>query len=313
VTAVALLFPGQGSQAPGMGRDLAAAHVEARDVFAEVDDALGMPLSRLAFEGSAEDLALTENTQPCILACSVAAWRVLQARGVRPSLLAGHSLGEYSALVAAGAIALADAARIARRRGRYMQDAVPVGRGAMAALLGLERADVEALCGQVRREGEVLSPANYNSPGQVVVAGHREAVERLVAMAAERGARRSVLLPVSAPFHCALMAPAAERLAVDLAALAIAPAAIPVVSNVDARERTDPAGLRAALQAQVVAPVLWEDSVRRLVELGASSFLEVGPGRVLSGLVKRVVPRTSRIAACGTPAEVAEALAAASA
>jgi [acyl-carrier-protein] S-malonyltransferase len=286
-----------------MGRELAAALPEARRAFEEADEALGMPLSQLCFEGSADALALTENTQPAILGVSVAAWRALEARGAAPDVVAGHSLGEYSALVASGGLAAADALRLVRQRGRFMQEAVPVGEGAMAALLGLDRAAVESLCVAERREGEVLSPANYNSPGQVVVAGHRAAVARAVEAAARLGARRSVLLPVSAPFHCALMAPAAERLAPALDGVAFGPLRFPVVQNVTARETSDPAQAREGLKRQVTAPVEWERSVVRLVELGVSTFVEVGPGRVLSGLVKRIA-KEARLLAAGTPEEV---------
>jgi [acyl-carrier-protein] S-malonyltransferase len=304
---VAFLFPGQGSQAPGMGQALAEGCVEARTAFAEMDAALDVPLSRMCFAGSADELALTENTQPAVLAVSVAAWRCLEARGARADFVAGHSLGEYSALVAAGVLDAADAARTVRRRGAYMQEAVPVGQGAMAALLGLAREEVDDLCRSERREGEVLAPANYNCPGQVVIAGHRAAVERAVAAASSRGAKRPTLLPVSAPFHCALMAPAQERLARDLEALSLHPFRLPLVANVTAREVEDPEAARQLLARQVTAPVLWEDSVRRLVELGVGTFVEVGPGRVLTGLVKRIAPRDARLLAVSSPAEVDEA------
>lgn len=306
---VACIFPGQGSQSPGMGRELADALAPAREAFAEMDAALETPVSRLCFEATAEELQLTENTQPAILAASVAAWRCLEARGVAPDYVAGHSLGEWSALVAAGVVTAGDAVAAVRRRGRYMQEAVPVGEGAMAALLGLERAAVEELCRAVRRDGEVLSPANFNSPGQVVIAGHRGAVERALAAAAEQGARRSVLLPVSAPFHCALMAPAARRLAADLAVLRMGPFRRPLVANVSARECVDPEAERAALEAQVTAPVLWEDSVLRLVELGVDTFVEVGPGKVLTGLVKRIAPKGARLLSVSSPRDVDDAVA----
>ena len=303
---VAFVFPGQGSQLPGMGQALMDLG-SAREAFAEMDAALDAPVSALCLSGSAVDLALTENTQTAILAVSVAAWRGLAERGIRPDYVAGHSLGEYSALVATGALSAADAVRTVRRRGRYMQEAVPVGEGAMAALLGLEREGVEELCRQQRREGEVLAAANYNSPGQVVIAGNRAAVERALAAASAAGARRSILLPVSAPFHCALMEPAARRLAVDLAALHLGPLAIPLVANVDALETTSPESAREALVRQVTAPVLWEDSVLRLAALGVETFVEVGPGKVLCGLVKRIV-KSARLLAVSTPGEVEQAV-----
>jgi [acyl-carrier-protein] S-malonyltransferase len=268
-----------------------------------MDAALDAPVSRLCFEGTAEELALTENTQPAILAHSVAALRALEARGCRPDFVAGHSLGEYSALVAAGVLRASDAVATVRRRGRYMQAAVPVGEGAMAAILGLDREAVAALCEAARGEGRVLEPANFNSAGQVVIAGHADAVDRAVELASEHGAKRALRLPVSAPFHCPLMAPAAERLAPDLDALEFAAFRCPIVANFDARENQDPAAARRALKAQVTAPVLWEDSVARLLELGVDTFVEVGPGRVLGGLVKRAA-RKATILAVGTAEDV---------
>jgi [acyl-carrier-protein] S-malonyltransferase len=304
VARVAFVFPGQGSQHEGMGRDLAAACAPARAAFQEIDDALGLSISRLCFEGSAADLALTENTQPALLACSVAAWRCLDEAGVAADFVAGHSLGEYSALVAARVLAAGPAARTVRRRGAYMQEAVPVGQGAMAALLGPTPEAAQELCLAVAREGEVLSPASFNSPGQVVVAGHRTAVERAVEQAAAHGAKRAVLLPVSAPFHCRLMEPAAKRLRVDLAALELGRFRVPLVGNVTAREVTDPEEERLLLERQVTAPVRWQESVERLVALGVDTFVEVGPGKVLAGLVKRMA-RGAAILPAGTPAEIA--------
>ena len=292
-TPVALLFPGQGSQSVGMGRDAARASAAARAVFERADAALGFPLSRTCFEGPEEALRLTATTQPAILATSAALFEALCA--LCPRILervagvAGHSLGEYSALVAAGSMGLEDALRTVRRRGEYMQEAVPVGEGAMAALLGAPLAAVEALCREAA-EGEVLSPANLNAPDQTVVAGHVAAVRRLAARAKAHGVRRVVELPVSAPFHCALMRPAQERLAADLESLALRDAAVPVVPNVSARPERDGGALRQALAAQVTAPVRWVESVERLGSLGARTFVEIGPGKVLTGLVRRILP-----------------------
>jgi [acyl-carrier-protein] S-malonyltransferase len=284
---VAFLFPGQGSQQVGMGRALASAFAESREVFAEADSALGMPLSRLCFEGPEAELQLTANTQPAILATSIAALRPLVARGVKPDWVAGHSLGEWTALVAAGSLPLADALVAVHRRGQYMQEAVPVGTGAMAAILGLELSAIEAACREAA-QGEVVSPANVNSPGQVVIAGHAAAVERASALCKAKGAKRAVPLPVSAPFHCALMRPAQERLAPDLAALAFADPKPPLVNNVDAEVVRDGAACRAGLVRQVSGSVRWQATVERLVREGVTSFVEVGPGSVLSGLVRKI-------------------------
>ena len=285
---IAYVFPGQGSQYPGMGKDLAEGFSAARKVFEEVDEALGFSLSRLCFEGPAEDLQLTENTQPAILAVSVAALRAMTANGIpSPAFVAGHSLGEYSALVAAGAISLAEAARTVRARGRYMQEAVPVGTGAMAAVLGAELGDIERVC--VEASGsQVCAPANINSPNQVVIAGNSEAVERAMELMKGIGARRVVKLNVSAPFHCALMKPAQERLAFDLEQVAFTDLKVPVVTNVDARFATSPVELRDALIRQVSAPVLWQNSMALLIEQGVSRFVEVGPGKVLCGLMRQI-------------------------
>jgi [acyl-carrier-protein] S-malonyltransferase len=285
----AFLFPGQGSQRVGMGRDLAAARPPARGVFDEADDVLGFPLSELCFEGPEEALQLTENTQPAILAASIASYRCLEAAGRTPVLVAGHSLGEYSALVAAGSLALADALRLVRRRGELMQQAVPVGEGAMAAVLGPEPDEVAAIAAAAAAEtGGVCTVANLNAPGQTVIAGHRRAVERAIAIAQERGVRRSVLLPVSAPFHCALMAPAREGLTPLLEATTFADPRVPVVCNVDAERVTTGAAARDALIRQIESPVRWVESVRTLIAGGVSRCLEVGPGAVLAGLVKRI-------------------------
>jgi [acyl-carrier-protein] S-malonyltransferase len=286
--ALAYIFPGQGSQAPGMGRELAEKYAAAREVYAEADEALGFELSRLCFEGPAEELQLTENTQPAILATSVAALRAAEAEGLpRPDFVAGHSLGEYSALVAAGALSLRDAVTVVRKRGRYMQEAVPVGAGAMAAVLGAEIGTVEAACREAAREGEICSPANLNSPGQIVIAGSAAAVERALPILKERGAKRAIPLKVSAPFHCALMLPAQERLAADLDRIEFRDLSVPLVTNVDAALIRTGAEARASLVRQVSSPVRWRESVELLTREGVGLFVEVGPGKVLSGLVRQ--------------------------
>jgi [acyl-carrier-protein] S-malonyltransferase len=299
---IAFIFPGQGSQSVGMGRALAEAHPACRAVFDEADAALGEPLSAICFDGPAERLTLTENTQPAILAVSIAALRLLESRGLAPDFVAGHSLGEYSAHVAAGTFAFADAIRIVRRRGRYMQDAVPVGEGAMAAILGGDPAAVAQACAEAA-QGQVVSPANLNAPGQVVIAGHAAAVARAGERAKALGARKVVPLPVSAPFHCALMKPAEERLAPELAALAASNPRVPVVANVDAEPKTTAAASVAALVAQVSAPVLWEAVVGRLASAGVRAYVEVGPGTVLSGLVRKI-HREARVTSLETPAQL---------
>ena len=282
------LFPGQGSQSVGMGKDLAAASPAAAAVWAEADAALGFPLSRLCFEGPEADLGLTANTQPAVLTASVAGAAALAERGVTPALVAGHSLGEYSALVVAGALAFADAVRLVRRRGEFMQEAVPVGTGAMAALLGVELAVAEEACAQAA-QGEVVGVANINSPGQIVIAGHRGAVERAVKVAAERGGKKSMLLPVSAPFHCALMKPAADRLAAALEGVTVKAPRIPVVRNVDAGLTSTAEEVKPFLVQQVASPVRWTDCLARLAREGGDVWMEVGPGRVLAGLLKRTL------------------------
>jgi [acyl-carrier-protein] S-malonyltransferase len=284
----AFLFPGQGSQAVGMGKGFYQASPAAKAVFEEANDALGLDLARLAFEGPEADLALTANTQPAVLAVSVAAAAVCAERGLTPQFAAGHSLGEYSALVVAGALTFRDAVRVVRQRGEFMQAAVPVGVGAMAAIMGLELPAVEAVCAEAG-QGQVVDVANVNSPQQIVIAGHRAAVERAVALASGRGGRKSVMLPVSAPFHCRLMAPAAERLAGELQGLAISDPRIPVARNVDGRLTRTAAEVTPALLGQVASPVRWTDCVQRLAREGATTFVEVGPGRVLTGLLKRIV------------------------
>jgi [acyl-carrier-protein] S-malonyltransferase len=303
---IAFLFPGQGSQTMGMGRAFYAASPAAKAVFEEASEAVGQDMARLCFEGPEAELALTANTQPAVLTVSVAAAAVCAERGLRPGLAAGHSLGEYTALVVAGALAFRDAVRIVRRRGQFMQEAVPVGTGAMAAIMGLPLDQVEQLCVEAA-QGQVVEVANINSPQQIVIAGHRPAVERAVRLASERGGRKSVLLPVSAPFHCALMAPAAERLARELEAVPVADPRIPVVRNVDAGVARRAAEVKDALHRQVVSPVRWTDCVQRLAREGATTFVEVGPGRVLTGLLKRIVDG-ARVAAVEDPASLDKAL-----
>jgi [acyl-carrier-protein] S-malonyltransferase len=273
-----------------MGKALAQQFPVAAHTFAEADEALGMSLSTLCFEGPDNDLKLTTNAQPAIVAMSIAALRVLQQEtGVQPTIVAGHSLGEYSALVAAGALTLADALRVVRERGRLMQEAVPVGVGAMAAIFNLSSDEVLQVCTEAA-QGEVVSPANLNGGGQIVVAGHASAVRRAVAVAKSRGAKRAVELAVSAPFHCALMAPAAAGLARVLAAVPVSPLAVHVIANVTADMNQDPARVKDLLVQQVTAPVRWEESMMKLKSLGCEAAIEVGPGKVLAGLLKRIVP-----------------------
>jgi [acyl-carrier-protein] S-malonyltransferase len=288
---LALVFPGQGSQKVGMGRALHDAFPESRAVFDEADAALGFSLSRLCFEGPESDLALTANTQPAILAASIAALRALEARGLQPDRVAGHSLGEYSALVAAGSLTFADALRLVRQRGQYMQEAVPVGQGAMAAVLGLELPGVESACAAAA-QGEVVTPANVNSPGQIVIAGHTRAVERAGELCKAAGARRVVALAVSAPFHCALMSPARDRLEAAFAGVSFADPRVPVMNNVDARVVRTAGACRDGLLRQVAGAVLWQQGIEGLVGEGVGVFVEVGPGTVLSGLVRKIARET---------------------
>jgi [acyl-carrier-protein] S-malonyltransferase len=284
---IAFVFPGQGAQKVGMGRSLADAFPICRDTFAEADAALGEPLSTLCFDGPDDRLMLTENTQPAIVAMSTAVARLAASRGLQPAFAAGHSLGEYSAHVAAGTVSFADALRTVRRRGRYMQEAVPVGQGAMAAILGLDAETVARACTEAA-EGEVVTPANLNAPGQVVIAGHAAAVARAGARAKELGARRVMPLAVSAPFHCPLMKPAEVRLAPELESLDTQTPAFPIVANVDAQPKRTAAESIDALIRQVSSPVRWEDVIKRLVADGARTFVELGPGSVLAGLIKKI-------------------------
>jgi [acyl-carrier-protein] S-malonyltransferase len=302
---IAFIFPGQGSQKVGMGKALADAFSVCRETFDQADAALGKPLSTICFEGPEDQLTLTENTQPAILTMSIAAERLLISKGLRPDFVAGHSLGEYSANVAAGTFAFADAVRIVARRGRYMQEAVPVGTGAMAAVLGLDAEEVARACEEAAN-GEVVSPANLNGAGQVVIAGARDAVARAGARAKELGAKRVVPLPVSAPFHCALMKPAEDRLAPELRALAVQDPRVPIVANVDAEPKRVASGTNGAIEAlvkQVSSPVRWEAVVRRLASEGVTTYVEVGPGTVLSGLVRKI-HREASVVSFGSPEDL---------
>ncbi|MCJ7642480.1 MAG: ACP S-malonyltransferase [Desulfobacterales bacterium] len=283
----AFIFPGQGSQYIGMGKEFHENFPVARQVFEEADDALHFPISALCFKGPPDQLKLTENTQPAILATSVAVLRVLQTEdGISPQLAAGHSLGEYSALVASGAFGFSDAIQIVRLRGRFMQEAVPVGEGTMAAVLGMDRDEIEKLCEEVS-QGEVISPANFNCPGQIVVAGHTKAVHRAVDKAEERG-KKAVLLPVSAPFHSPLMKPAGSRLEKELERITVGDLRIPIVTNVEADINVSKARVKDLLVTQVFHPVRWEESMRRMVQEGIERVIEIGPGKVLSGLMRRI-------------------------
>jgi [acyl-carrier-protein] S-malonyltransferase len=286
-TSIAFLFPGQGSQAVGMGKDLCEKYPVARETFEQADAALGYKLSQLCFEGPEEQLRLTEITQPAILTVSVAALRVLAEKGIKPAFVAGHSLGEYSANVAAGTLSFEDAVRTVRNRGRYMQEAVPVGVGAMSAILGMNLDQIAAICRDAAK-GEVCEPANINSSEQIVVSGSTAAVERATKLADERGAKRAKILPVSAPFHCSLMKPAQDRLAVDLNALTFHQPAVPIVCNVDAALVNDAQGSRDALIRQVTGAVKWEQSMQLFFAHGVQTFIEVGPGKVLTGLLRQI-------------------------
>lgn len=285
---IAHIFPGQGSQAVGMGKDLFDNFAAAREVFQEADEALGFSLSEMCFSGDEADLQLTANTQPAILTTSVAAYRAMEAEGyAKPDLVAGHSLGEYSALIAAGVLDFADGVRTVRRRGTYMQEAVPFGVGAMAAILGLDLNAVEEGCAEAS-QGQVCSPANINSPSQVVIAGNSEAVDRACELLKAKGAKRAIKLDVSAPFHCDLMMPAAERLGPDLVALSYRTFDFPIVTNVNAEINEDPGGVEDDLTRQIWSPVKWLHSIEKLRSLGVEKFIEVGPGKVLTGLLRQI-------------------------
>lgn len=287
-SAVAYIFPGQGSQAIGMGKDLADNFPAAKKVFEEADEALGFSLSGLCWAGNEEELALTQNTQPAILTTSIAAFRAMESEGFpMPDYVAGHSLGEYSALVAAGALSFGDAVKTVRNRGKYMQEAVPVGIGAMAAILGLDLDGIEAGCAEAA-QGQVCSAANINSPGQIVIAGNTKAIDRACQILKEKGAKRAIKLNVSAPFHCALMMPAQEKLAADLENIGYTDLRFPIVQNVDAEFNSESGNVKDALTRQVSSPVRWLQSVEKLIANGVDTFVEVGAGKVLSGLVKQI-------------------------
>jgi len=287
MSVIAFLFPGQGSQSVGMGKELAARHPVARQTFDQADAALGFKLSELCFQGPEEKLKLTEITQPAILTVSVAACRVLREKGIHPAYAAGHSLGEYSAHVAAGTLNFEDALRTVSRRGRYMQEAVPVGKGAMAAILGMALEELCEICAEAA-QGEVCSPANINSPDQIVISGNKRAVERAAELAKHRGAKRAILLPVSAPFHCSLLQPAQDRMAGDLTQLQFHEMQIPVACNVDARLVNAPDAARDALIRQVTGAVRWEPCMHHLMAHGVETFIEAGPGKVLCGLMRQI-------------------------
>jgi [acyl-carrier-protein] S-malonyltransferase len=300
----ALLFPGQGSQRVGMGRDLVHAHEIARRTYEEADDVLGFALSKLCFDGPEDELTLTKNTQPAILTTSIAVFRVLLEKGLRFDVVAGHSLGEWSALVAAGALQLRDAVKLTNLRGQYMQEAVPVGQGSMAALMGLDLATTKSVCEKASQPGQPVEPANLNGGGQIVISGHTEAIDRAIVEAKTAGAKIAKKLSVSAPFHCSLMKPAAEKLAAALADIVVSAPSVPVVANVTAEPTTDKARIKELLIQQVTAPVRWEESIQNVAKLDVTRAFELGSGAVLKGLVKRIAP-TIEVTTIGEPHEVA--------
>ncbi len=300
----AILFPGQGSQRVGMGRDLAFEQPLAKQTYEEADDVLGFSLSKLCFDGPEDELTLTKHTQPAILTTSIAVFRVLRERGLQFDVVAGHSLGEWSALVAAGALQLRDAVKLTHLRGTYMQDAVPVGQGAMAALIGLDLAAVKLVCEKASQPGEPVEPANLNGAGQIVISGHTAAVDRAIPEAKAAGAKRAVKLTVSAPFHCSMMQPAAERLATALAAITVSTPSVPLIANVTAAPTLEPAQIKDLLIQQVTATVRWEESVQAIAKLGVTKAYELGSGAVLKGLVKRIA-ETIDVTTIGEPHEVA--------
>ncbi|SDX98611.1 ACP S-malonyltransferase [Thermoactinomyces sp. DSM 45892] len=292
---IACLFPGQGSQKVGMGKEIAESFVEAKQVYREADEVLGYSLSGLCFEGPEDTLRLTEHTQPALLTTSLALYEVFRQSGIRPDFVAGHSLGEYSALVVAGVLSLRDAVATVHKRGTFMEEAVPAGVGAMSAVLGCERDVLDEICSSVSVAGNIVEPANYNCPGQIVISGHADAVRAAGEKALEAGARKVVPLTVSGPFHSSLMAPASKRLADTLQAIEFQEAKVPVIANVSASPITQPAEIRESLIRQVAAPVLWEDTVRTLLDQGVDTFIEIGPGNVLSALVKKVNRRITML------------------
>lgn len=292
---VAFVFPGQGSQSVGMGKEFYDQYSVAKEVFEEADRALGFSLTDMCFSGPEEELRKTFNTQPAILTVSVACYKVLKQQGIRPDIVAGHSLGEYSALVAAGTLSFADAVRLVRKRGQYMQEAVPLGEGSMAAVLGMERSKVIEICEQVQQETGTVQAVNFNCPGQIVIAGKTSAVDRAIELLKAAGAKRAVPLPVSAPFHSTLLKPAAEKLAIELDKVAIQDAGIPVVANVNGKSLTKADTIKHSLVEQAASPVLWEDCVSEIAGFGATIFVEVGPGKVLTGFTKKIIKEASTL------------------